>query len=282
VPVLSVPQCKILVMEMDINYINSIIGLKAIAPNSLVHDDCLEAMKLIPDKSIDSIICDLPYGVTQCKWDTVIPFDLLWEQYKRIIKPNGAIALFGSQPFTSALVMSNPKWFRYEWIWDKKLPSGMQIAKYRPMQRHENVTVFSCNSPKYNPLMTEQKARTGRVYSKSDSSPLKYDDGKIKEYNEKYPQSIIEFYKRDNNSSHPTQKPVKLYRWLLHNYAKPNQRILDTHLGSGSHAIAAHYAGVHLTAFEIDTEYFHAAKARIERETAQTEFFTNQNKEDAQ
>jgi site-specific DNA-methyltransferase (adenine-specific) len=103
----------------------------------LIHGDCLEVMKGIEDKSIDMILCDLPYGTTACKWDTIIPFEPLWEQYKRIIKDNGAIVLTASQPFTSALVMSNIKWFKYEWIWDKVLPSGMQIAKYRPMQRHD-------------------------------------------------------------------------------------------------------------------------------------------------
>ena len=110
-----------------------------IAPDSIIHGDCLEAMKFIPDKSIDCIIADLPYGVTALKWDSVIPFDLLWEQYKRIIKPNGAIALFGSQPFTSALVMSNPKWFKYEWIWRKESGSNFLSSKYMPLKNHENI-----------------------------------------------------------------------------------------------------------------------------------------------
>ena len=125
----------------------------AIAPDSIVNADCLEAMKLIPDKSIDCIICDLPYGVTALKWDIVIPFDLLWEQYKRIIKPNGAIVLFGSQPFTSALVMSNPKWFKYEWIWEKDNASNPALAKIQPLKYHENILIFCDGKTIYNPEM---------------------------------------------------------------------------------------------------------------------------------
>jgi len=173
--------------------------------NKVYQGDCLEIMKLIDDKSIDMILCDLPYGTTACKWDTIIPFEPLWEQYKRIIKDNRAIVLTASQPFTSALVMSNIKWFKYEWIWDKRLPSGFQIAKYRPMMRHENVLIFSIGTPKYNPIMIKQKPRKGGGFKKSsESSPIKNVDGKLRDYTEKYPQSILEFYKRDKGAIHPT------------------------------------------------------------------------------
>ena len=236
-----------------------------IAPNSIVNADCLEAMKLIADNSIDAIVCDLPYGVTNCHWDSVIPFDLLWEQYKRIIKPNGAIALFGSQPFTSALVMSNPKWFKYEWIWDKKLPSGMQIAKYRPMQRHENILVFSKGTSAYIPLKTEQKKRTGKIYSRSQSSPLKYDDCKLKEYTTKYPQSIIEFYKRNKFAQHPTQKPVSLIEYLIKTYSLEGELVLDNTAGSGTLAIAAINTNRRYLCIEKDPDYFEVMRNRIEK-----------------
>ena len=150
---------------------------------NLILGDCLERMKEIPDGSVDAIICDPPYGLVSCGWDSVIPFEPMWTEIKRIIKPNGAIVLFGSEPFSSALRMSNIKQYKYDWVWDKKLPSGMQIAKYRPMQRHENILVFCCNgTPNYYPIKTPQKERTGKIYSKSETSPIKYDDGKLKTY----------------------------------------------------------------------------------------------------
>ena len=138
--------------------------------NTVIEGDCLEIMKEIPDKSIDMILCDLPYGTTACKWDTIIPFEPLWEQYKRIIRENGAIVLTASQPFTSALVMSNVKMFKYEWIWNKVHAVGFQVAKYRPMQQHENIIVFCKSTPKYNPQMVERpRIRTSKVVKKQQS-----------------------------------------------------------------------------------------------------------------
>ena len=135
-------------------------------PNvNLLKGDCLELMKDIPDGSVDMILADLPYGTTACKWDTIIPFEPLWEQYERVIKDNGAIVLTASQPFTSALVMSNPKMFKYSWVWDKVKPSGFQVAKYRPMMRQEDVLVFGKGRINYNPIMTlREKVKTSRVY----------------------------------------------------------------------------------------------------------------------
>jgi site-specific DNA-methyltransferase (adenine-specific) len=235
-----------------------------IEPNSIINGDCLEVMKFIPDKSIDCIICDLPYGITACKWDTVIPFEPLWEQYKRIIKLNGAIVLFGSQPFTSALVMSNPKWFKYEWIWDKKLPSGFQIAKYRPMQRHENVLIFSNGTPKYNPIMTDQKPRKGGGFkTSSSSSPIKNVDGELRDYTEKYPQSILEFYKRDKGTIHPTQKAVALIEYLIKTYTKEGELILDNTAGSGTLAIACINTDRRYICIEKDEHYFEVMRTRI-------------------
>uniref|UniRef100_A0A6M3LU07 Putative methyltransferase n=1 Tax=viral metagenome TaxID=1070528 RepID=A0A6M3LU07_9ZZZZ len=229
--------------------------------------DCLTEMPKIPDKTIDMILCDLPYGTTACKWDTIIPFEPLWEQYKRIIKDNGAIVLTASQPFTSALVMSNIKMFKYEWIWDKKLPSGMQIAKYRPMQRHENILIFSNGTPKYNPIKVPQKKRTGKVYSKSESSPLKHDNGKLKEYDSKNPQSIIEFYKRDKLMSHPTQKPVALFEYLIKTYTNEGDLVLDNAAGSGTTGVACKNLKRNCILIEKDEEYFKIAERRINNTT---------------
>jgi DNA modification methylase len=229
----------------------------------LIHGDCLEVMKGIEDKSIDMILCDLPYGTTACKWDTIIPFEPLWEQYKRIIKDNGAIVLTASQPFTSALVMSNIKWFKYEWIWDKVLPSGMQIAKYRPMQRHENILVFCKTTPSYNPIKTLQKERTGKIYSKSESSPIKYDNGKTKIYKDKYPQSIQVFYKREKQSLHPTQKPVALLEYLIKTYSNEGDLVLDNCMGSGSTGVAAVNTNRRFIGIELDKKYYDISCKRI-------------------
>ena len=161
-------------------------------PIEIWQGDCLELMKNIHDGSVDLVLTDTPYGTTACKWDSVIPFEPFWKEYKRLIKDNGAIVLTASQPFTSALIMSNPAWFRYEWIWDKVRPSGFQIAKYVPMKRHENIAVFTAETPNWNPIKEKRdKPIKGRVCSQSDSSPIKYNDGKVREYNDKNPQSIL-------------------------------------------------------------------------------------------
>lgn len=230
----------------------------------LLHGDCLERMKEIPDGSIDLILTDPPYGTTACKWDSVIPFDLMWEQLKRIIKPNGAIVLFGSEPFSSALRMSNIKEYKYDWVWDKKLPSGMQIAKYRPMMRHENVIVFCYDgTPNYYPIKTPQKKRTGKIYSKSETSPIAYNDGKLKTYTDKNPQSILEFYKRDGKSLHPTQKPVALLEYLINTYTNENETVLDFTFGSCSTGIACLNTNRKFIGIELDDNYFDIGAERM-------------------
>ena len=232
---------------------------------NLMKGDCLEMMKSIPDGSVDLVLTDPPYGTTACKWDSVIPFESMWEQLKRIIKPNGAIVLFGSEPFSSALRMSNIKQYKYDWVWDKKLPSGMQIAKYRPMQRHENIMVFCENgTPNYYPIKTPQKERTGRIYSKSETSPIKYDDGKLKTYKDKNPQSIIEFYKRDGESLHPTQKPVALLEYLIKTYSNEGEAVLDFTFGSGSTGVACVNTNRNFIGVELDENYFNIAEKRIQ------------------
>ncbi|MEG1089820.1 MAG: site-specific DNA-methyltransferase [Acinetobacter sp.] len=229
----------------------------------LLNGDCLELMKQIPDGSIDMILTDPPYGTTACKWDNVIPFELMWDELKRIIKPNGAIVLFGSQPFTSTLICSNIKNFKYEGAWDKKLPSGMQIAKYRPMMRHENIAIFCYGKINYYPIMTDQKERSGKVYSRSETSPLKYDNGELKSYKKKYPQSILEFYKRDKISFHPTQKPVALLEYLIKTYTQEGETVLDFTMGSGSTGVAAKNTNRAFIGIELDNNYFEIAQRRI-------------------
>ena len=231
--------------------------------NKVIHGDCLEEMKNIADKSVDMILCDLPYWTTDCKWDTIIPFEPLWEQYKRIIKDNGAIVLTASQPFTSALVMSNIKMFKYEWVWDKKLPSGMQIAKYRPMQRHENILVFSNGTSKYYPIKTTQKERTGKIYGKSESSPISLDNGELKTYKDKNPQSIIEFYKRDKEHFHPTQKPVALFEYLIKTYTNQGDLVLDNCAGSFTTSIASDNLNRNWICIEQDENYCEIGRKRI-------------------
>ena len=230
---------------------------------NLMLGDCLERMKEIPDGSVDMILTDPPYGTTACKWDNVIPFEPMWAELKRIINPNGAIVLFGSEPFSSLLRCSNLKMYKYDWVWDKKLPSGMQIAKFRPMQRHETISIFCNGRLNYYPIMTEQKERTGKVYSKSETSPLKYDDGKLKTYKQKYPQSIIEFYKRDKISYHPTQKPVALLEYLIKTYTNEGETVLDFCMGSGTTGVAAKNLNRKFIGIEKDAGYFEIAKQRL-------------------
>ena len=231
----------------------------------LIHGDCLEKMKDIPDKSIDMILCDLPYGTTACKWDIIIPFEPLWEQYKRIIKDRGAIVLFGSEPFSSYLRMSNIKQFKYDWIWDKVRPSGFQIAKYNPMKRHEIISVFQDGSNWYPQKEKRDKPVKGRVCSSSDSSPLKYNDGKVRVYDEKNPQSIIVFSKQsDGKYIHPTQKPVALLEYLIKTYTLEGETVLDNCMGSGSTGVACLNTNRNFIGIEKDDKYFEIAKKRIE------------------
>jgi len=233
--------------------------------NRIYNEDCLEGMKRIPDKSVDMILCDLPYGTTACKWDTIIPFEPLWEQYERVIKDGGAIVLTAAQPFTSALVMSNPKWFKYSWVWDKVKPSGFQIAKYRPMMRQEDVLVFGKAKVQYYPIMTDrEKQKKSKVYSSSDSSPLASNDGEERTYTQKYPQSILTYSNANQRGKvHPTQKPVALFEYLIRTYTSENETILDNCMGSGTTAIACLNTNRNYIGFEMDENYHTVANERI-------------------
>ena len=233
----------------------------------LIKGDCLEIMKEIEDKSIDMILCDLPYGTTACKWDSVIPFEPLWEQYNRIIKDNGAIALTAVQPFTSKLVLSNIKGFKHEWIWQKEQGVGFQIAKYRPLQEHESILVFTANGEKVNYYPIKEKIEKIKKIKRngnngnSESSPLKYSDNRVSIYTEKYPTSIKKF-KRDKGL-HPTQKPVELLEYLIKTYSKEGETVLDNCMGSGSTGVACINTGRRFIGIEKDENYFDVAYNRI-------------------
>ena len=233
--------------------------------NKIYNMDCLEGMKLIDDKSIDMILCDLPYGTTACKWDTIIPFEPLWEQYERIIKDNGAIVLFGSQPFTSALVMSNLKLFRYELIWQKTLATNFMLVKKQPAKKHENILVFYKKQPTYNPQMEigkpyKDKPRKRTVGIHGNAETIKK---AINNEGTRYPSSVQLFSNGNNGNVHPTQKPVALFEYLIKTYTNEGETVLDNCMGSGTTAIACINTNRNYIGFEIDPYYYEAAQERI-------------------
>lgn len=231
--------------------------------------DCLEIMKDIPDKSIDLILCDLPYGTTACKWDTIIPFEPLWEQYNRIIKDNGAIVLFGSQPFVGKLVFSNIKMYKYELIWEKSNPSNFIMAKKQPLRYHENILVFYKNQPIYNPVMSIGKknhAMGKKVgeYHKNSIRGNKVMTVETKKDGLKYPKSILRFKSVGRSVLlHPTQKPVPLLEYLIKTYTNEGETILDNCMGSGSTGVACINTNRNFIGIELDEKYFNIACERI-------------------
>jgi site-specific DNA-methyltransferase (adenine-specific) len=235
----------------------------------LYKGDCLEIMKEIPDKSIDLILCDLPYGTTACKWDVVIPFDNLWEQYNRIIKDNGAIALFCCQPFTSVLVNSNLKGYKHHWIWLKNRGTGFQVAKYRPMMKTEDIIVFTKKGEKINyyPQMIklDKPYFSRNASSTNGTNPLAHFNKGGKLVDSKYPTNVLEFSKVAQ-PIHPTQKPVALLEYLIKTYTNENETVLDNCMGSGSTGVACKHTNRNFIGIELDDNYFEIAKKRIEEE----------------
>ena len=232
----------------------------------LIKGDCLEVMKDIPDKSIDMILCDLPYGTTACKWDSVIPFKPLWEQYNRIIKDNGAIVLFGSEPFSSALRMSNIKKYKYDLKWQKDQGSDFMLAKKKPLKDYEDIMVFYKKQPTYNPQMREgfkkwTKKDTGNNIighlGKQEKSQIKQSIG-----DKRYPISILKF-NRIRNGLHPTQKPVELLEWLIKTYTNEGETVLDNCMGSGSTGVACINTNRKFIGIEKDDKYFEISCDRI-------------------
>lgn len=229
----------------------------------LYKGDCMEQMANIPDGSVDMVLCDLPYGTTACKWDTVIPFEPMWEQYNRIIKGNGAIVLFGSEPFSTMLRYSNLKMFRYDWVWRKPKGSGFFNAKKMPMKNHEIASVFYKKLPTYNPQMKQ-----GKAYKCKQGYVGEYLDGGkegIVTINEgvRYPVSVQDF--NMDVGYHPTQKPVALLEYLISTYTNPGETVLDNCMGSGSTGVACANTGRNFIGIELDEHYFDIAKQRIEQ-----------------
>lgn len=230
--------------------------------NTIYNMDCIEGMKLIPDWSIDCIITDPPYWTTACKRDTVIPFEPMREQLKRIIKPNGAIVLFGSEPFSSALRMSNIKNYKYDWIWEKEQWANFMLMKYQPYKVHEIISVFSTNTHIYNPQMVEWKPYISWKWTSWDVS---WNVIKIQTKNEwtRYPRSIQKFITDKSKSIHPTQKPVALIEYLIRTYTNEWETVLDFTMGSGTTAIACINTNRNFIWFELDEWYRNIANKRI-------------------
>ena len=242
---------------------------------SLYQGDCLKVMDEIPDGAIDLVLCDPPYGTTSCKWDTVIDLDLMWSQLKRVIKKNGAIVLFGSEPFSSRLRMSNIKQYKYDLVWDKLVSGSPGTAKYRPMPAHENILIFGVGRTVYNPQMKPGKpyvdkrdeARAGRsdvMFEKLRNTP-RVNKGT------RFPTSVFSMSRPKERKNgifsktlHPTQKPVALMEYLIRTYTNPGETVLDFTMGSGTTGVAARRLARYFIGIELDDKYFQIAKNRIE------------------
>jgi site-specific DNA-methyltransferase (adenine-specific) len=234
--------------------------------NKVFAKDCIKGMKALPSESIDMILCDLPYGTTQCKWDTIIPFDVLWKQYNRIIKPNGAIVLTASQPFTSLLVASNIKNFKYSWVYEKSKATGYLNAKKRPLVAHEDVLIFSNGTPRYFPQMTKgtpydkgTAVRPTDVYGSQKATTIINTEGT------RYPRTV-QYFKTpecEGRVIHPTQKPLALFEYLIKTYSMPGELVLDNCMGSGTTAIACLNTNRNFIGYETDEDYAQKIQQRV-------------------
>lgn len=240
----------------------------------LMHGDCLELMKQLPDASVDMILCDLPYGTTACKWDSIIPFDKLWAEYRRVTKPNAAIVLTAIQPFTTVLAASNLDEFRYAWVWDKKFAGNFVQAKRMPLRVHEDVLVFSVGDrmPTYYPQKTQRAVPIKKGGNKqSEAIPIRQTatseafGAASKEYSDKHPTTILEYSSRDDRRGlHPTQKPVALMEYMIRTYTNEGDVVLDNCMGSGTTGVACANTGRRFIGMEMDDKYFQIALERIE------------------
>lgn len=242
--------------------------VRMIELNQIYHEDCLEGMKRIPDKSVDMILCDLPYGTTKNKWDSIIPLEPLWSQYERVIKDNGAIVLTAQAPFDKILAVSNIDSFRYDWIWKKSKATGHLNAKHAPMKAHENVLVFYKQKPLFNhqnlqakqiPNIRRGRNGNGSNYGKSDKDSFQFYTN--------YPKSILEFAS-ESKTIHPTQKPVALFEYLIKTYTNESETVLDNCMGSGTTAIACMRTNRNFIGFELDERYHQIATERVQSERA--------------
>ena len=236
----------------------------------LYKGDCLELMKNIPDKSVDMICCDLPYGTTDCRWDVIIPFDVLWEHYNRVIKDNGSIVLFGSEPFSSALRMSNLDMYRYDWVWLKNTKANFAQAPYMPIKNTENICVFSKatiaqnskNRMKYNPQGVQHTDKLIKYVKAGAFRPNRATQGPFTQKGTNYPKQLIVFDK-DSENYHPTQKPVDLIEYLIKTYTDEGDLVLDNCMGSGTTGVACKHLNRNFIGMELDETYFKIAEDRI-------------------
>ncbi len=238
------------------------------AEYQLLQGDCLNILPTLRPGSVDAVICDPPYGTTACAWDSVIPFAPMWAGIKHALKPKGAVALFGSQPFTSALVMSNPGWFRYEWVWKKSRKTGFQMVQLRPMREHENILVFYDSQPTYNQNLVRlvNPIPSWRKNGKGGSllSEVKTAYGRMQEWTG-FKSTIIPLACEHNADAHPTQKPVALMEYLIRTYTNEGDTVLDFTMGSGTTGVAAMHTGRNFIGIEMDAGYFAIAQERIRR-----------------
>lgn len=245
--------------------------------------DCLEIMKEIDDKSIDMVLCDLPYGKTACKWDIIIPFELLWKQYKRIIKNDGAILLFGTEPFSSYLRLSNIKWYKYDWVWHKSKCGSAFTSKYRPQQEHEVISVFGKGRVNYYPILKEgemyyRKKQSNREGKKTNNHRLGIvSESETLNTGFRYPETVIYFQQkwRRQDQIHPTQKPVPLFEYLIKTYTCEGDLVLDNCAGSGTTGIACLNTNRNYILIEKEQKYYDICVNRINRhkEILSSQFF---------
>lgn len=250
----------------------------------LYYGDCLEIMPTLPDKSVDMILCDLPYGTTKCKWDVIIPYKELWLEYERIITDNGCIALFGSEPFSSFLRLSNINLYKYDWVWEKGHATGFLHAKNKPLKVHENISIFSKgttvhknqskNRMYYEPQMSIgkpykkviKKENVGKLNHKPSASNIDFIGTVIINDGSRYPKSVLKFPKHNIGNFHPTQKPVELLEYLIKTYSLEGQTILDNCMGSGSTGVACQNLAREFIGIELEKEYFDIAVKRLNYE----------------
>lgn len=266
---------QLLQNELGDNYKSEYNPNIKLGVNEIHQGDCLELMNGIPDKSVDMILCDLPYGTTACVWDDIIPFDKLWEHYNRIIKDNGAIVLTASQPFTSALVMSNPKMFRYQWYWNKNTVTGFANAKKQPLRNVEDVVVFYKKPPTYNPqglIEINKTKRNGKsvggetlrrnIEDSSGKGSLRTRGHSYVQKYTNYPRQAL-YINSESKTVHPTQKPAALFEYLIKTYSDEGDLVLDNCMGSGTTAIACIKTNRNYIGIELDENYYNVAKNRI-------------------
>ena len=244
---------------------NKALHIADVNGSALFNADCMDILPLIPDKSVQLILADLPYGTTACKWDSIIPLESLWKEYKRIIKDNGAIVLTASQPFTTKLISSNYEMFRYEWIWEKTLFSNFALVKKQPAKLHENILVFYKKQPIYNPQMQEGKPYTDKPRKRTmgvinDAIGMKKE---IENKGERFPSSIQKYSNGNNKTIHPTQKPLELIKYLIKTYSNENDMVLDNTMGVGTTCLGAKELNRRFIGIEKEVKYYELAVGRV-------------------